>query len=94
MATNHDFVHDGTGEQGGRDTTPEQVLARPPRVLSQPQRASYFENGCLLVERAIPADTVARLAIPVSREEPRYDQYDAPGTQACLAPTARKQPGS
>jgi hypothetical protein len=41
--------------------TPEQVLAQPPRVLTQAQRESCFENGYLLVERLIPPDTVARL---------------------------------
>ncbi len=41
--------------------TPEDVLAQPPRVLSQEQRAFYFEAGYLLVERLIPAETVAGL---------------------------------
>ena len=40
---------------------PEQVLAQPPRLLTQAQRESYFENGYLLVERLIPPDTVLRL---------------------------------
>ena len=35
--------------------TPEQVLAQPPRVLSQAQREAYFTDGYLLVERLIPA---------------------------------------
>ena len=46
---------------------PEQVLAQPPRVLTQAQRESHFENGYLLVERLIPPDTVARLHARHSR---------------------------
>jgi ectoine hydroxylase len=41
--------------------TPEQVLAHPPRVLSQKQRESYFADGYLLVESAIPRDILERL---------------------------------
>jgi hypothetical protein len=41
--------------------TPEQVLARPPRVLSQKQRESYFENGYVMVEKAVPMDWIERL---------------------------------
>jgi len=36
--------------------TPEQVLAMPPRVLTQSQREFYFREGYLLVERAIGDD--------------------------------------
>src|SRR5690349_6780694 len=41
--------------------TPEQVLAIPPKALSEKQREFYFENGYLLVEKAIPEDAVERL---------------------------------
>jgi ectoine hydroxylase len=41
--------------------TPEDVLAIEPRVLTQAQRESYFENGYLLVERVIPAGWIERL---------------------------------
>ena len=41
--------------------TPEQVLVIPPKVLTDRQRESYFANGYLLVEKAIPEDTVERL---------------------------------
>ena len=41
--------------------TPEDVLAQPPRVLSQAQREDYFAKGYLLVERAIPMDWIERL---------------------------------
>ena len=39
--------------------TPEQILSQPPRVLTQAQRESYFEHGCLLLERLIPAGPIA-----------------------------------
>jgi len=41
--------------------TPEEILAQPARVLTQAQRASYFERGYLLVEKAIPEDWIERL---------------------------------
>jgi ectoine hydroxylase-related dioxygenase (phytanoyl-CoA dioxygenase family) len=41
--------------------TPEQVLAQPPRILSQAQREFYFANGYLLLEKIIPEAIVARL---------------------------------
>ena len=41
--------------------TPEAVLALTPNVLSQKQREFYFEQGYLLLERIIPAATVAQL---------------------------------
>jgi ectoine hydroxylase-related dioxygenase (phytanoyl-CoA dioxygenase family) len=41
--------------------TPEQVLAVKPKILRQPQRERYFEDGFLLVERAIGEDWLARL---------------------------------
>ncbi|MFI4988781.1 MAG: phytanoyl-CoA dioxygenase family protein [Alphaproteobacteria bacterium] len=41
--------------------TPEQVLSHKPNVLSQKQREFYFENGYLLLERIIPAETIERL---------------------------------
>ncbi|MDH3666968.1 MAG: phytanoyl-CoA dioxygenase family protein [Paracoccaceae bacterium] len=41
--------------------TPEQVLAHPPRVLSQAQREHYFEHGFVGVEELVPAGTLAEL---------------------------------
>jgi ectoine hydroxylase len=41
--------------------TPEEILATEARVLTQAQRESYFENGYLLVEQAIPPKWVERL---------------------------------
>ena len=40
--------------------TPEQVLDIPPKVLTQAQRQSYFENGYLLVESIVPMDWIER----------------------------------
>jgi ectoine hydroxylase len=41
--------------------TPEEVLSHKPNVLTQEQREFYFENGYLLVERAIPEQTLEML---------------------------------
>lgn len=41
--------------------TPEQVLAIEPKVLTQAQRESYFENGYLLVEKVLSDEWVAKL---------------------------------
>ncbi len=41
--------------------TPEQVLQTPPKVLSERQRGSYYDNGYLLVEKAIDDHWLARL---------------------------------
>ena len=44
--------------------TPEQVLAIKPKVLTQAQREAYFNDGFLLVERAI-SEVMAKLKTPV-----------------------------
>jgi hypothetical protein len=41
--------------------TPEEILAQPPRVLTQAQREFYFENGYLLVEGLIGPAWLDRL---------------------------------
>ena len=41
--------------------TPDQVLAIPPRVLTQSQREFYFSQGYLLLERVIGDDWLKRL---------------------------------
>src|SRR5205823_5628553 len=46
---------------GGNAMTPEQVLSHPARVLAQKQRESYFANGYLLVENAVPSEWIERL---------------------------------
>jgi ectoine hydroxylase-related dioxygenase (phytanoyl-CoA dioxygenase family) len=40
---------------------PEQVLAHPTKVLSEEQRAFYFEHGYVLLESVIPMDWIERL---------------------------------
>ena len=40
---------------------PEQILARPPRALSQEQREFYFENGYLLLESFVSREWLDRL---------------------------------
>jgi ectoine hydroxylase-related dioxygenase (phytanoyl-CoA dioxygenase family) len=39
----------------------EQILARPPRVLSQEQREFYFENGYLLLESFVSREWLDRI---------------------------------
>ncbi len=57
----------------------EDILAIPPKVLSQEQRAFYFENGYLLVERAVGDALLERLRavmaemVEKSRELTRSD---------------------
>ncbi len=41
--------------------TPDEILSQPPRVLSQRQRESYFEDGYIMVERLISEDWLERL---------------------------------
>jgi ectoine hydroxylase len=41
--------------------TPEQVLATPPRILTQQQREFYFEHGYILLPRAIADDWIVKL---------------------------------
>ena len=41
--------------------TPEQILAEPPRVLTQDQRESYFDRGYVAVESLIPDDLIEKL---------------------------------
>src|ERR1043166_5572555 len=43
--------------------TPEQILAIPPRALTQRQREAYFEDGFILLERIIPNDWLERLRV-------------------------------
>ena len=41
--------------------TPEKVLAIEPKILTQEQRESYFENGYLMLERVLEDDWIERL---------------------------------
>jgi ectoine hydroxylase len=41
--------------------TPEEILSHEPRVLTQKQRESYFENGYILLERIIPEEWLEKL---------------------------------
>ena len=55
--------------------TPEEILAHPPRVLSQAQRESYFEHGYVLVEGAIPMDWIERLRAAIGELLDRSRDY-------------------
>ncbi len=41
----------------------EDILAIPPKVLSPEQREFYFENGYLLIERAVGDELLERLRV-------------------------------
>ncbi len=41
--------------------TPEEILAAPPRVLSQQQREHYFSQGYVCLESFLPADVLAEM---------------------------------
>jgi ectoine hydroxylase len=59
--------------------TPEDVLAITPKVLSQQQRESYFENGYLLLEKFVPDDWLQRLQVATEQnidESRGIDQSD------------------
>ncbi|MGM0561421.1 MAG: phytanoyl-CoA dioxygenase family protein [Pseudomonadota bacterium] len=45
--------------------TPEDILSHPPRILTQKQRESYFENGYLLVEKFLEDEWLERLRASV-----------------------------
>lgn len=47
--------------------TPEEILAHPPRVLTQTQREHYFERGYVGVESLVPADILADLVAVTDR---------------------------
>ncbi|MDZ7788197.1 MAG: phytanoyl-CoA dioxygenase family protein [Halofilum sp. (in: g-proteobacteria)] len=48
--------------------TPEQILSHPARVLTQEQRESYFNNGYILVEKAINEEWLERLHAAIARQ--------------------------
>ena len=41
--------------------TPEQILDVPPKILTQAQRESYFENGYVLLESIVPMDWIEKV---------------------------------
>ncbi len=47
--------------------TPEEILAHPPRILTQMQREHYFEHGYVGIESLVPSDILDELA-NVARE--------------------------
>ena len=47
--------------------TPEQVLALRPKVLTQKQRESYFENGYILLKKFLRDDWIERLRTAPAR---------------------------
>jgi len=43
--------------------TPEEVLSIKPKILTQNQRESYFENGYILLEKFLPDEWLERLRV-------------------------------
>ncbi len=41
--------------------TPEQILARPAKILSDAQRRDYFDKGYVMVASIIPQNWIDRL---------------------------------
>ena len=77
--------------------TPEQVLSRPPRALSQAQRESYFENGFVAVERFVGREWLERLRrialefLERSRTETRSgDIFDVAPGHSAASPRLRR----
>ena len=58
--------------------TPEEILDHRPRILSQAQREFFFEQGYLLVERAIDEARLARLRDAFAALEARGEQFECP----------------
>ena len=77
--------------------TPEQVLQTPPKVLSERQRVSYYDDGYLLVEKAIDDHWLARLRtatdemVMSSREVTVSDAtWDIESGHSAVAPKLRR----
>ena len=77
--------------------TPEQVLQTTPKVLSERQRVSYYEDGYLLVEKAIDDHWLARLRtatekmVMSSREVTASDAtWDIESGHSAAAPKLRR----
>ncbi len=77
--------------------TPEQVLAHPPKVLTDAQREAYFRDGYLLLERFVPDDWLATLQglsahfIEESRSRTvSDDKFDLESDHSAAAPRLRR----
>jgi ectoine hydroxylase len=74
--------------------TPEEVLSRPPTVLSEDQRAFYFDQGYLLLEGIVPDEWVERLrqvtdeVVEASRAVGQSDALEAPRLRRLSSPVA------
>ena len=85
----------------------EDILAVPPKVLSPAQRAFYFENGYLLVERAVGNALLERIrrataemvekSRELTRSDARFDLEPGPFARNAAAASAvepgRPSPG-
>ena len=65
---------------------PDNVLAHAPRVLSQEQRESYFENGYLLLDSFITGERLARIQETVSEFVEKSREVEASGKMFDVEP--------
>ncbi len=77
--------------------TPEQILANPPKVLSQAEREFYFDQGYLLLEKFVSQEWLERIWAVTNRfvEESRGqtqsdDKFDLEPTHTAEAPRLRR----
>ena len=77
--------------------TPDEIRAHRPVVLSEAQRAFYFENGYLLVESIVPMETlevlrrVTRGVVEASRSRQQSDAvFDLEAGHSAASPRLRR----
>jgi ectoine hydroxylase len=87
----------GGQEEETGTVTPEEVLSIRPRVLTEQQRAFYFDNGYLLLESIVAADWLEKLraatdrAIEASRKVTQSDAtWDLDDGHTAEAPRLRR----
>lgn len=66
--------------------SPEDILSRTPRVLTQAQRESYFEEGYLLVESFIEENWLERLRAAIDRQIERSKEISESNATFDLEP--------
>ncbi len=73
---------------------PEQILSHPPKVLSQEQRESYFENGYLLLEKFVQDAWLERLWQVTNEFIEESRSWTASGSKFDLEPGHGPETGS
>lgn len=77
--------------------TPEEVLSHEPKVLTQKQRESYFQDGYILLEKIVPIEQIEKLRavteemVNRSREiEKSNETWDLDENHSAEAPRLRR----